>query len=84
MGAWRPVKRLLQKFNSGLIAARIMTVGSMEGRIIYFLSPTNVHILLPKFCEYGTVNGKKNFVDAIMAVNLEMYCPDGASYITSP
>ena len=34
MGAWRPVKRLLQKFNSGLIAARIMTVGSMEGRIM--------------------------------------------------
>ena len=56
----------------------------MEGRTIYFLSATNVHILLPKFCEYGTVNGKKNFVDAIMAVNLEMYCPDGDSYITSP
>ena len=34
MGAWRPVKRLLQKFNSGLIAARIMTVVSMEGRIM--------------------------------------------------
>ena len=51
--------------------------------IVYFLPPTNVHILLPKFCEYGTINGKKNFVDAIMAVNLETCCPDGGSYIMS-
>ena len=33
-GAWAPVKRLLHKFNSELIAAKTMTVGSMVGRIM--------------------------------------------------
>ena len=32
---------------------------------------------------YKALDGKKNFVDAIMAVNLETCCPDGGSYIMS-
>lgn len=35
------------------------------GRIVPFLWPPSVHILIPKSCEYFTLHGKRDFVDTI-------------------